>query len=85
MLSISGGISDRVRWVALVIIVTALALALGVGLGFARTSGSNLTPLSSSAPARALSPVATTAAGQPASISRMDLQIHEQDYCQCHG
>jgi hypothetical protein len=85
VLRISGGVNDRIRWFALAVVVVALVVALGVGLGFVRSGGSNLVPSTSFAPARVVSPVATSASDQPASISRMDLQIHEQDYCQCHG
>lgn len=86
MLSISPGISDRIRWLAIAVVAIVIALIVGVGLGFFHPWASSVAPsFSSSASAPIASPVPTSASDQPASISRMDLQIHEQDYCQCHG
>lgn len=85
MLNPARDVNVATRWlaVAAIAVILFVSLALGYGLGHAlATRGHASTP---AVVATAVATQSTTGStDQPASVSRMDLQIHEQDYCECN-
>jgi hypothetical protein len=75
---------NRARTLVATVAAILVMLALGIGIVMAHPMAGSGSPRSPVATPTVASVPAAQAGDQSSTTSRLDLEIHEQDYCQCH-